>query len=113
MNRGFTLIEVLLVIVVIAVLAGMAITFYHYYLPKAIKISLVSDLRNCLTEIIATKQNNPNHPISEVVENCPKSRFTQEIRILSEIPLILGATSTVGNASCSYDDSSGAVFCNF
>ena len=113
MSKAFTLIELLIVIAILAILAGMAITlYYRKYLPSAIRASLISDLRNCLTQIIATKQLEDNATTSEIVSNCSKSKYTQQIILESEDPLQLKAVSSQRNFTCSYNETSGAISCS-
>ncbi|MDK2862102.1 MAG: type pilus assembly protein PilA [Thermodesulfobacterium sp.] len=112
MSKAFTLIELLVVIAVIAILVGMAIVFYHQYLPKAIRASLLSDIRNCLNQIAISKQEDPSLSTAEIVANCSKSKYTQTLILESETPIKLTATSVSGDVSCSYNETSSAVSCS-
>jgi prepilin-type N-terminal cleavage/methylation domain-containing protein len=55
-QKGFTLMELLIVIVIIAILAGLAIPMYNKYKTQAIKTALMSDIRNCISEIAISRQ---------------------------------------------------------
>ncbi|QER41707.1 prepilin-type N-terminal cleavage/methylation domain-containing protein [Thermodesulfobacterium sp. TA1] len=111
MSKAFTLVELLIVIAIIAILVGMAIIAYHQYLPKAIRASLLSDLRNCISELVIAKQENPNASLPQVVARCPKSKYTQSLTLESVSPIKLTATSISGEVSCSYNETSGAISC--
>ncbi|AIH03573.1 MULTISPECIES: type II secretion system protein [Thermodesulfobacterium] len=112
MSKAFTLIEVLVVIGIITILLGLAIIFYHQYLSKAIKASLLSDVRNCLSLVAISKQENGTSSLSQVVATCPKSKYTQNLILESENPIKLTATSISGEVACSYNETSGLVLCS-
>jgi len=108
---GFTLIELLVVIAILVILAGVAIKLYLKYRDSAIRASLVSDLRNCITFIWGEKELNSTAKTSQLVKKCRKSRYTQDIILESEDPLKLKATSIKGDIYCTYNEPSGSVKC--
>ena len=113
-NSGFTLIEILVVLVVILILSAITIyTYYFKYLPEAMKTSLISDIRNCATNIVISGIEN-NQPLSEVVSNCPRSKYTREIVLESTNPIVIKATSQIGDIVCLYNDTGSLTFitCN-
>jgi len=111
-KQAFTLIEFLIIIVIISILASIFIPFfYKKYVYSAIRAALVSDLRNCITQILAEKELNGTINIFLIVNNCPKSKYTQSITLVSQNPLILKATSIKGDISCSYNETTGVVKC--
>lgn len=111
---GFTLIEVLVVLVIVSILSSLSLFFYQKYHAHAVKTHLISDLRHCLEEIAINVQAG-NNDIPEIVKNCPKSKYTQSIELLSTNPIQLKATgkALVKEVSCSYDENVGSVGCNF
>lgn len=52
-QRGFTLVELLIVVAIIAILAAIAIPQYQKYRKNAAVASLQSDAKNCLNTAIA------------------------------------------------------------
>lgn len=113
-SSGFTLIELLVVLVVILILVSITIyTYYLMYLPKTIKASLISDIKNCATNIVISGIDN-NRSLSEVVSNCSKSKYTREIVLESTNPVVMKAISQIGNITCLYNDTGSLSFitCN-
>ena len=111
-EKGFTLIELLIVILIIAILAGMAIPMYGKYKKHAIRTALLSDIRNCLSEIASARQTGDSQSLQDVVSKCGKSQFTQSIELESENPIKLKAVSNEENFSCTYDENKGSVSCD-
>ncbi len=113
MNRkGFTLIELLIVIAIIAILAGLSIPMYDKYKKNAIKTALLSDLRNCISDIAGARQTGSDEPLSSIVAKCGKSQFTERIELESENPVKLKAVSKEENFNCEYDETNGSVKCD-
>jgi prepilin-type N-terminal cleavage/methylation domain-containing protein len=111
-QKGFTLIELLIVIVIISVLAGLAIPMYNRYKIQAIKTALMSDIRNCISEIAISRQSGKNTSLSNIVNNCLKSKFTKQINLQSENPIKLQAVSNELDFKCEYDENNGRITCD-
>lgn len=113
-GRGFTLIEILIVIVIIVILATIAIPVYEISFKRnAMRAVVLTDLRECL-RIISIHMNTGGSSPSEVLNECPRSEYTQELRLISEDPIVLEAIgrSDVGQVRCSYDGNTGEVSCD-
>jgi len=111
-QKGFTLMELLIVIVIIAILAGLAIPMYNKYKTHAIKTALMSDIRNCISEIAISRQTGKNTSLNDIVNNCPKSKFTKEIILQNENPIKLQAVSNELDFKCEYDENNGRIACD-
>lgn len=61
-QRGFTIVELLIVIVVIAILAAITIVAYNGIQSRAIVTSIQSDFRNAINKIEAYKSINGSYP---------------------------------------------------
>ena len=64
--RAFTFIEVMLVIVIIGILAGIALSMYSSHRQRAEKTVAISNARQCLTAlaVLSHEQNNPGGEVT-------------------------------------------------
>jgi len=68
-QKGFTIVELLVVIVVIGILAAITIVSYTGIRTKAIATSLQSELTNAQKQIKLFQVENGTYPIS--INDCP------------------------------------------
>lgn len=61
-QKGFTIVELLIVIVVIAILAAISLIMYTNIQNKAAGTALQSDLKNATTQLGMTQAENGNYP---------------------------------------------------
>ena len=111
---GFTLVDILIAIAIVVILATVAIPVYEISFKRnAMRAVVLTDLRNCLSIISVHMSTGGNSP-SEVIDECPKSDYTSEIRLISENPIVLEAVgiSDAGQVRCSYDGNTGDISCD-
>lgn len=112
-NKGFTIVELLVVIVVIAILVAISIVAYIGMQNKAGISVLTSDLKNASTRLALDNATNDGYPDSEVDANggkgLPKSLDTAYQYTKTDNSYCLSATSVKYNLSFHISSDSGGV----
>ena len=121
-KKGFTLIELMVVIAIIAILAAIALTSYRAYQRKAQAKELMTFARACVQEAIAQCVSNPNFAQFNQLDACRNTNATtQYISNINITPpssctgLTTSASGTVGGqtytVTCTYDSSRDDIVC--
>ena len=123
-KSGFTLIELMMVIAILAILAGMAIVPYNYYIRKSKAKELVTLSRACLNEAVTHCMENSNFNDFSNLSSCTYRGETShieniQISISGSCNSNISATATgtpkgsdiTFNATCSYEKEIDSIFC--
>ncbi len=122
-KKGFTLIELMVVIAIIAILAAIALTSYRAYQRKAQAKELMTFARACIQEAISQCLTNPNFNAFSTLDACQApTQGTQYITGITITPpnscsenYIAKASGTVGGqtyeVTCTYDKTTDDVIC--
>lgn len=123
-KSGLTLIELIMVIAILAILAGMTIVPYTYYLRKAKAKELITLSRACLNEAITHCMENSNFNDFSNLPSCTYRGETShieniQISISGSCESEISATATgtpkgsdiTFNATCTYEKETDSIFC--
>lgn len=125
-KSGFSLIELMVAIAILAILAGMAIVPYNYYQRKAKAKELIIFSRACLNEAISQCIENSNFNDFESLSSCnpqiQETTYLENIQITpsgscnNEINVTasgkIKGTDITFSVTCFYNHSNDEVFCN-
>ncbi|PMP95398.1 MAG: hypothetical protein C0169_05460 [Thermodesulfobacterium geofontis] len=121
-KKGFTLIELMVVIAIIAILAAIALTSYKAYMRKAQAKELMTFARACIQEAIAQCMTDPNFTQFTSLDACKNPRDTQYITGITITPpsscsdYSASAKGSVGGTTyqveCTYDTTRDDVVCS-
>jgi len=121
-KKGFTLIELMVVIAIIAILAAIALTSYRAYIRKAKAKELVTFARACIQETIAQCMTDPDFDAVDQLDACQNPddteylediQFTQRPSCDDFSATIQGTVGdTTYQVECEYDDDQDDVICS-
>ncbi len=82
-NKGFTLIELMIALALIAILSAVAVGVYRSYVKNAAKSSLQADVRNCITCVTAELAESALTGATPDFTNCTTqiSKYTQSCTV--------------------------------
>jgi len=133
-ERGFTLVELLIVIAIIAILAAIAIPQFAAYRARAVVASMVSDARNAATALEAVfgdcqnygtlaATTGPANPAIAAPANCNAAMPNINISRQNQLTIttanaadsyrvtVVNAASNRGNVV--YNNNAGAITCTY
>jgi prepilin-type N-terminal cleavage/methylation domain-containing protein len=122
-KKGFTLVELMVVIAIIAILAAIALTAYQSYIRKAQAKELLTFARACVQEAMAQCQTDPTFTGFNTLDSCQD--VTNPTRYISSITfsqrpssctdfntVVQGTISgQTWQVTCNYNSTSNDVVC--
>ena len=120
-KKGFTLIELMVVIAILAILAAIALTSYRAYIRKAQAKELVTFARACIQEAIAQcmTDNSTDTSILDACQNPNDTKYITNIQFTT-LPSCNNFSATIQGevggqtyeVECTYDSNTDDVVCS-
>ena len=124
--KAFTLVELMIVMAILAILAGVAISQYSAYKNQARAKDLIALAAGCAHEILSQCTVDPGFTSPSILENCRSRNATLRLGTINFVlpspfscnrtfTVIAYAqvqgTSIVYQANCTYDNIKKDIFC--
>lgn len=112
MNKGFTLVEVIVVLVVVAILAGIGVPTLVGYIASSNNKAMIADCKTCVAvaHILKSEENIADMSTISLATNALSKRVTETAEVDGNITRIEFEGDTVLHLAYSHKDKS-VVFC--
>ena len=109
MQKGFTLIELMIVVAIIGILAAVALPAYQDYTVRARVSEVILAASSCRTAITDTVQNAPGNNVSAALADSCKIQATKFVKANANAADANGVITVVGNEANLKGDTSATA----
>ena len=115
-QKGFTLIELMIVVAIIAILVAIAIPVFNQYRARGWMSATRSDCRNVYTAIVTWQADNPGQAIqADAFGPAPAAGGTMPFYVAARVSpgVTIGVTALTGDITASHSNLAGAYTITF